>query len=479
MKRILVTICALIIAMNSLTIISHAKEDIGVRVNGISVNFKNEKVILDSNYRTLVPVRELCEALGAQVRWDGFKKQVKIVREDITILLGINQKKLYVNGSERLLDTEAILFNNKTYVPLRSITEALNQKVEWKDATKTIDITVAPVYNHYRGQLHSHTNYSDGIGDIIEAYSWARNQSQLDFFAVTDHSQMFDNDTTANLSSHASEEWAFSKAVADQCNVDGKFVAILGFEQSYYDKISGHINTFNTEGFLSANSLNLQDYYKSLAQNKDSFSQFNHPGTTWGDFNNFGYYTQELDDVIHLLEVGNGPGSQVNQDYWRCDAYYSKALDKGWHVAPTNGQDNHQRFWGNCNPFRTVILSKELTREAIFDAIREHRVYAAEDSNVEVNYTLNGYVMGSEIDDQVGAVDINVTITDADANDIVQEISVISNGGKAVAYKAIKSNSSILNYQVTLDSPQKSTYYFIKIKQKDGNLIFTAPIWIN
>lgn len=478
LKKFICVICVLSLLMSFTQINIHAQNNIGVRVNGVSVNFKNSKVILDSNYRTLVPVREFCEALGAQVKWDGASKQVKITKEDITILLGINQRKLYINGNERLLDTEAKLIGNKTYVPLRSITEALNQKVEWKAATQTVDITVAPIYNHYRGQLHSHTNYSDGLGDIIEAYSWARNQSGLDFFAVTDHSQMFDNDLTATLDYHESEEWAFSKAVADQCNEDGRFVALLGYEQSYYDKTSGHMNTFNTDGFLSSNTVNLQEYYDAIAKCKDSISQFNHPGTTWGDFDNFGYYSQERDDVIHLLEVGNGPGNQVNQGYWRCDAYYSRALDKGWHVAPTNGQDNHQRYWGNSNPFRTVILAKELTREAVFDAIREHRVYAAEDSNVEVNYSLNGYVMGSKIDDNVNSVDINVTVTDPDTTDLVQEITVFSNGGKAVAYKAIKSNSNTVNYQVSLDAPSKSAYYFIRIKQKDGNLIFTAPIWI-
>lgn len=478
LKKFISIICVLSLLMSFTNINVHAKNDIGVRVNGFTVNFKNSKVIIDSNYRTLVPVREFCEAIGAQVKWDGTNKQVKITKEDTTIFLGINQKKLLINGNEKLLDTEAILVGSKTYVPLRSITEALNQKVVWEQSTQTVDVTVAPAYNQYRGQLHSHTNYSDGLGDIIEAYSWARNQANLDFFAVTDHSQMLDNDLTATLDYHQSEEWAFSKAVADQCNEDGEFVSILGYEQSYYDKTSGHMNTFNTEGFLSSNTVNLQQYYDAISSHKESFSQFNHPGTTWGDFNNFGYYTKERDDVIQLLEVGNGPGSQLNQGYWRCDAYYSKALDKGWHIAPTNGQDNHQRYWGNSNDFRTVILAKELTRDAIFDAIKDHRVYAAEDSNVEVDYSLNGYVMGSIIDDTLNSVDINVTITDPDVNDLVQEITVISNGGQAVAYKAMKSNSSTINYQVTLDAPSEDAYYFIKIKQKDGNLIFTAPIWI-
>lgn len=477
-KKIIALVCTMSLLLNLAVVNIHAQNAIGVKVNGISVNFKNAKVIMDSNYRTLVPVREFCEAIGAQVKWYPAQKQVNIKKEETTVVLGINQKIMMVNGEERLLDTEAVIIGNKTYVPLRSITEAFNQKVEWKDSSQTVNVIVKPVYEHYRGQLHSHTEYSDGYGGIVEAYSWAKEQTDLDFFAVTDHSQMLDNDLTATLDSHESEEWASMKATADEYNEDGKFVAIAGYEQSYYDKISGHINTFNTDGFLSANTVNLEEFYKAIEQKPDSISQFNHPGTTWGDFNNFGHYTKERDAVIHLLEVGNGPGTKVNDGYWRCDPYYSRALDKGWHVAPTNGQDNHQRYWGNCNPFRTVILAKELTRESVFEAIREHRVYAAEDSNVQVDYSLNGYVMGSKIEDSISSVDINVTISDSDYLDSVQEISVISNGGNVVAHKVIKSDSNLINYQVSLEPSKKSAYYFIKIIQKDGNYIFTAPIWV-
>ena len=66
----------------------------------------------------------------------------------------------------------------------------------------------------------------------------------------------------------------------------------------------GHINTFNTEGFQSRTqneyktySTALQNYYATLKTRPDSISQFNHPGTTFGDFSDFAYYDEEIDKL--------------------------------------------------------------------------------------------------------------------------------------------------------------------------------------
>ena len=57
--------------------------------------------------------------------------------------------------------------------------------------------------------------------------------------------------------------------------------------------------------------------------------------------------------------------------------------DRGWHLAPSNNQDNHKGNWGDSNTGRTVVLADTLDREAIYDAIRNYRVYATE----AVSYT--------------------------------------------------------------------------------------------
>ncbi len=70
-------------------------------------------------------------------------------------------------------------------------------------------------------------------------------------------------------------------------------MCIYGFEMTWSNGL-GHINTFNTEGFQSRTqneyktySTALQNYYATLKTQPDSISQFNHPGTTFGDFSDF------------------------------------------------------------------------------------------------------------------------------------------------------------------------------------------------
>lgn len=93
---------------------------------------------------------------------------------------------------------------------------------------------------------------------------------------------------------------------------------------------------FNTEGFQSRTqneyktySTALQNYYATLKTRPDSISQFNHPGTTFGDFSDFAYYDEEIDKLITMIEVGNGEGAIGSSGYFPSYEYYQRALDQG------------------------------------------------------------------------------------------------------------------------------------------------------
>ena len=65
---------------------------------------------------------------------------------------------------------------------------------------------------------------------------------------------------------------------------------------------------------------------------------------------------------------------------------YIKALDAGWHVSPTGNSDIHQGCWITGYETRTAVLTDELTETKIYDAIRKHRTYATDDSNLLIDY---------------------------------------------------------------------------------------------
>ena len=88
------------------------------------------KVILDGNQlsfdvsptiengRTLVPLRAIFEALGADVNWDGVTQTVTATNGNAWIELQIGATTVYKNGSPVSLDVPAKIINNRTLVPL-------------------------------------------------------------------------------------------------------------------------------------------------------------------------------------------------------------------------------------------------------------------------------------------------------------------------------------------------------------------------
>ena len=212
-------------------------------------------------------------------------------------------------------------------------------------------------YTLYFGQLHAHTNLSDGTGTVEQAFDHASKVDNLDFLALTDHSNSFDNDANVHLDSEnaeeLSEEWEEGRSGARNITEreNGTFVGLYGFEMTWSGGAPGHINTFNSDGFESRNYAPykkgdnydvLQAYFDTLNENPETISQFNHPGDTFGDFMDFSLYDPVVDNQITLIEVGNGEGAIGSSGYFPSYSYYTRALDKGWHVAPTNNQDNHK-----------------------------------------------------------------------------------------------------------------------------------------
>ena len=333
-----------------------------------------------------------------------------------------------------------------------------------------------PDWNVYFGQLHAHTNLSDGTGSVEEAFDHASKVENLDFFAVTDHSDSFDNADAGAIGADGrsiSAGWAAGKQAAASVT-NGNFVGLFGFEMTWpEDKQLGHISTFNTPGWQTRDQEDfenvptaLEHYYKALTTVPGSVSQFNHPDIIHGDFERFDHYSPQYDAVISLLEVA-GEDGVVD-----C-AYYDLALDKGWHVAPTNNQNNHNGQWGDASRARTVILAETLTEEALYAAMKDRRVYATQDSDLTVYYTLNGAVMGSILPKSKEA-EITVFLSDP-TDEAIGNVEVVADGGVVLDSADVGTPAQVLELSVS----GGHSYYYLRITQPDGDVAVTAPVWMD
>ena len=380
-----------------------------------------------------------------------------------------------------LLTSTEVTTETPTEIPVETTVPVTEPPVETTvPPQETEPIEEAPTlnaggWNLYVGQLHAHTVDSDGRGTVAEAFSHASQVEGLDFFAVTDHSDSLDNDKAGTLTQNGasvSQNWADGKAAA-QSVTDGDFVGIYGFEMSW-NQGQGHMSTFNTPGFLSrdrdgykAYRDGLENYYDALLEVPDSVSQFNHPGTVYGDFKDFRYVSTQVDKLVTLIEVGSGAGREYQTSY----DYYTRALDQGWHLSPTNNQNNHTGNFGDADTNRTVVLARELTEAGIYDALRHYRTYATEDSDLQIYYTLNGRVMGSELSETEVGESVHLSVKLLDATDGQQgRVEVITTGGAVAA-------SAAASATVEFSLPP-AAYYYIRITQPDGDVAVTAPVWI-
>ena len=418
--------------------------------------------------------------------------------ENASVTMTVNSEKVdavYANG-EVTYTPAAAMADGKVTVTVTV------KRADNKETSKTWSFTIGEAtFQRYFGQLHSHTQYSDGAGSLESALAYIKalpDSANVDFVAFTDHSNYFDSKNNPNVEaalydtslvndSDPSHSWATYKNTVAAFNAAnaGKKVAIAGFEMTWSGG-PGHINTFNTPGIVSRNNTTLnnktkdaglQAYYKLLSQTEgaNSISQFNHPGTTFGNFIDFGYWDAVVDTRMYMVEVGNGEGQIGAGGYYPSYEQYIMALDKGWHVAPTNNQDNHKGRWGDANDARDVILTDDFTEDGIYEALRARRMYATEDKNLELDYTVNGNMMGSIID-VPEKLNFEISFNDPDRTDSIAKVELVVNSGK-VAY-TWDSAADLTKGSVSVELAPEYTYYFVRVTEGDGDLAVTAPVWV-
>ena len=320
----------------------------------------------------------------------------------------------------------------------------------------------------YFGLLHAHSTISDGTASVTEMFEAASQVEGLDFFAVTDHSDSLENANSGSIDingAQISSEWKAGKEAAAAVTSD-TFLGLFGYEISWRDDhMLGHITTLGTPGWTTwEQAATLENYYDTLSRVPGSISQFNHPGSALGNFHNFSNYQTQYDNVMHLIEVGD----QGSLDGYE---YYVKALDNGWHLAPSCNQNNRDSAI-NISGSRTAVLCEQLTEESLFQAIRDHRVYATQDADLSIVYNLNGSLMGSTLH-ETETLQAEITISDP-TDSSIGLVEVIADGGTVVASQTVNTAKGTLSLSI----PGGYHYYFLRITQPDQQQAVTAPVWV-
>jgi hypothetical protein len=291
------------------------------------------------------------------------------------------------------------------------------------------------------------------------------------------------------------------------------FVALAGQEFSTISS-GNHINVFEVGRVVDVANGDFASLYDGwLTQTPDSLNehplvQFNHPDfradtvngnpperNDYGldDFgSDFGELVRHSEKYVALIEIVSGPaltdGTNLpitsrlrhEKDYW----FY---LNQGFHLAPTANQDNHFSNWGTITRARTAVLADRLTKPDIMHALKARHVYATEDENLQVRFTVNGQQMGSITRiPQPENLAIEVEVSDPDEPDAQYKVELFRDeiGGEMIETAAEESQLEG-DGRVSFSGQRFESgrvYYFVKVSQvgTDGREEFawTAPVWI-
>ncbi len=368
-------------------------------------------------------------------------------------------------------------------------------------------------YTVYLGNLHSQSNHSDG-GAALDAckgsqdpltakygpeaaFAYARGHG-LDVLAVSEHNHMYDGSDGTNANADAFQARAlYQSGLASAAAFNASkpnFLALYGMEWGVINK-GGHVNIFNSDellgwetngrGELLADTRTARSDYAALytlMRQRGWIGQFNHPAHS-GQFVVDGVplgYTEDGDETMVLCEVMNSTAfsiidTETETRRSNFEGACNRLLEAGYHVAFSTNQDNHCANWGAAYTNRTGILlpnGTPLTRETFVAALKARRVFATMDKTAQLVFTANGRMMGERF---------------VNRGPLTLQANFASGSGKKVAAVAIMEGVPGRNGSVTEVSNLASStftpapgahFYYAKVTQEDGNVLWSAPVWV-
>ncbi|MGJ9420078.1 CehA/McbA family metallohydrolase [Massilia sp. CMS3.1] len=365
----------------------------------------------------------------------------------------------------------------------------------------------------YLGNLHSQTNHSDGGAELSDckgaqepstakygpdaAFAYARTHG-LDILVASEHNHMYDgSDSTRPDADPATAKALYRKGREMAAGFNAAhpdFLAVYGMEWGVINK-GGHVNIFNSEqllgweknaqGELLADVATPRSDYAALytlMRERGWVGQFNHPATS-GQFTVNGValgYSKDGDEAMALCEVVNSTAFSTNDKEGETrrsnfEAACNQVLEAGFHVAFSTNQDNHCANWGTAYTNRTGVLVPNgvpLSQASFVDALKARRVFATMDKGSQLVLTANGRMMGERF---------------TNTGPLTLLANFASTAGKAVASVAIMKGVPGRGGMVTQLSDTATTsftpalgahFYYAKVTQADGNILWSAPVWV-
>jgi hypothetical protein len=371
---------------------------------------------------------------------------------------------------------------------------ALDGPSEWGRTNPCV--VVDPGEEHlYWGDLHAQSEYhvmhsqkkdsrqvgwSKGIscGTPDDVYRYARDVSLLDFVAITDQG------------ANTGTGWQILQEKAIEYYRAGEFVTFKSYEAG---SPVGHRNVYyrgdEIEPTQTTTTFNYmpETLYSHYRGRKDVILVPHHV-KAWTDWQ---YHDPDLEPIMEIYSCW-GQSEDPSLELWNKGmtpgAGAWEALARGYRLGMIASSDNHVGMPGRSYPHDrqvhtpfpgglAAIWAPELTREALFDALRNRRCYGTTGARIVLRFSINGEPMGSMLDADVGKsareIEIEVAGTGSLAKvELIRDgrLSTVWQGRYGSTKRFLWTDPEVLN-----DSPHS---YYVRIYEEDGQRAWSSPIWI-
>jgi hypothetical protein len=324
----------------------------------------------------------------------------------------------------------------------------------------------------YWGQIHCHSEQSDGTGRFEDIYHNSRDEGCLDFAAGSDHAEYFSDN-----------EWLWMQDLSNRLNEEGRFVTLNGYERA---GDQGHWNFYTWADRLELfRGMNMDPNKNTLQLACERLSH--RTDVVAGPHVHHGRFSSEYKSSVQCFhELYSMWGNYEKLTY--------DILNSGAVIGVTGGGDNHEARGGfSCEDPEgqgitphtfapglkwktglTAALMPRLGRKELVRALRERQTYATTGPRILVDFSVSGVPMGGEC--QVGR---NAPTIVAVVHGVskVARVEIIRDGQTVQSIEGDGRDTTVqwLDSAVT---PGRH-WYLLKVIQMDQEMAWTSPIWVD
>ncbi len=358
-----------------------------------------------------------------------------------------------------------------------------------------------PKMNVYWGDLHSHSKLSGSAGGKIKtAYDYGKDVAGLDFMALTPQRERWERPNR--------KEYEENRKFVKAYHKNHEFITFLGFEWQSDHHNNAFFLSDNEEIPFAYDFPTVEELWKSL-EGKDAITIPHHTGVRFLGY--FPGYRQDFEDkwvqqnargmieetkVVDwskkspfrpTAEIYSSHGSSEYfmspGNYEEIDNTFSAAtpgpyyLRDAWEAGQVIGvlgsTDDHYahpgRFYGGI----TGVYAKNLTRESVFNAIRDRHTFATTGHRLLLDFRMNGHLMGSKIKLEEKDETPEFTLK-VNAVDVIEKVEVFKyDGFNWTTIFESKPSAKDLQFQFKDYGFKTSSLYYVRVTQK---ALYTAPV---